>query len=429
MSQTLDRTKAPEYKLIDKISFKEPKKYKFSNGIELFSLDTDVKDIVRIEFIFKAGNWYESSPLVANTCNSMLVEGTKKYNANKIADNIDFYGSFVETNVDNDNASVTIYTLNKFIKETLNIVEELLKESTFPVKEFETYIKNKKQKFIVKSNKVKVAAKNKFSEQLFGLSHPYGNPTKIDDFDNISKESVVKFFKDHYSSNNCQIIISGNVEEKNIKTIEDFFGGNDWANNSKVKEKIYKIQISKEKLFYEDKKDAVQSAIRIGKVLFNKTHKDFIDLQILNTVFGGYFGSRLMSNIREDKGYTYGIGSAVVSLKNSGYFFIATEVGVEFCQKTIDEVYYEMKKIKTKKIKSDELNLVKSYMLGSILKEADGPFSLAEMYKSVLKYDLTFDYFQTFIKKIKSITPERLLELANIYLSEEEMLQVVIGKL
>ena len=166
----------------------------------------------------------------------------------------------------------------------------------------------------------------------------------------------------------------------------------------------------------------------MGKILFNKTHPDFMGLTVLNTVFGGYFGSRLMMNIREDKGFTYGIGSGLVSLHNSGFFFITSEVGADVSKDAINEIYKELRKLTEEKIPEDELNLVRNYMLGSFMRSIDGPFALAEKYKSVLEYNLDFDYYLKFIETIKNITSNDLLNLAQKYFTEDSMIELLVGK-
>ncbi|MDD5572077.1 MAG: insulinase family protein, partial [Bacteroidales bacterium] len=308
----LNRKNQPEYSCVEDIGFTEPEKYNFVNGIEVHTLNIGMQDVVKIEFVFDAGMWEQDMPLVASACNSMLIEGTKKHTADEIAERIDFCGSYIETGINEDLASVALYTLNKHLPETLPLVEEVIKNAIFPEKELGIYLNNNKQGFLIKSKKVKYVAKSKFSESLFGEQHPYNTKLNIGDFENVKRKNIVDFHKKYYCSNNCKVIISGKAEDSCIKLVEKYFGGKDWLNKDLLSGKKYTVKTSNEKRIYENKPDAVQSAIRIGRVLFNRKHVDFQNMQILNMIFGGYFGSRLMSNIREDKGYTYGIGSGIV---------------------------------------------------------------------------------------------------------------------
>ena len=226
--------------------------------------------------------------------------------------------------------------------------------------------------------------------------------------------------------------MAGKVEEDMLVLLDNYFGGDDWNNASSSDSFAANLsviepnEINGSELIL--KKDAVQSAIRIGKVLFNKKHPDFQSLQILNTLFGGYFGSRLMSNIREDKGYTYGIGSGIVSLQNSGYFFISTEVGVDVCKDALNEIYFEMNRLREELVSENELQLVKNYLLGTFLRSVDGPFAMAEKFKGIMEYNLDYDYFDNYIATIRSISASKLRNLANTYLDKNSMIELVVGK-
>ena len=425
---TIDRKKSPEFRTIDKIDFIKAAAKKLSNNIPVYIVNTGTQDLVKIEFLFSAGIKYQPQPLVASTANNTMAEGTSKYTAAELADKIDYYGAFFETDIDADSASVYLYTLNKHLSSTLPFIEETIKSPVFPAEELTTYLDNKKSKFLVNSKKVDKIARKKFNELLFGEKHPYGYNLKMEDHDNVQRTQVIDFYKKYYSSDNCMIIVSGRVNDNTLELLEKHFGGNDWKRSSEI---IYDAHTPltntvRENIVY--KEDAVQSAIRIGKILFNKTHQDYPAMQVLNTVLGGYFGSRLMSNIREDKGYTYGIGSGIISLQNAGWFFISTEVGVDVCKNAVNEIYSEIKKMRTEIIPAEELKLVKSYILGVFLRSVDGPFALADKFKNIHLYGLGYDYYDRYINTVKTVTAEELKALAQKYLNEEEMIELVVGK-
>ena len=178
----------------------------------------------------------------------------------------------------------------------------------------------------------------------------------------------------------------------------------------------------------EEKKDAVQSAIRMGKVFFNRTHPDFPEMLFLNTALGGYFGSRLMSNIREDKGFTYGIGSGIIPLLKGGYFFISTEVGADVTQLAEKEIAFELERLRQEKIPSHEMETVRQYMLGQLLRSTDGVFNLIDRFRSHHLFGQTNEDFRIGVEKLKSVTPDRIQDLAQLYLDPASMVTVVAGK-
>ncbi|MDO9185082.1 MAG: pitrilysin family protein [Bacteroidia bacterium] len=426
--QTIDRKRSPAFNTVEKIEIIKASEQRLRNKIPVYSINAGTQELIKIEFLFSAGMYQQEIPLQAATVNTMLEEGTSQLNAAQIADRVDYYGAFLETGVSQDSASVVLYTLNKHLRSTLPVVEQIIKDSVFPQHELDTHIRNKKQTFLVNNQKVANVARKRFTELLFGEKHPYGINVKETDFDVINRSHLNDFYSRFYRSNNCKIIMAGKVDDDVLSLLDNHFGGNDWNSISDLSTKSLPIITTAEREQLILKEDAMQSAIRIGKVMFNKTHPDFQSLQVLNTLFGGYFGSRLMSNIREDKGYTYGIGSGIASLQNSGYFFISTEVGVDVCKDAIKEIYFEMDRLREELVPEDELELVKNYLSGMFLRSVDGPFALAERFKGIMEYGLGYDYFDRYIATIKAISASQLRDLANTYFDKNSMIELVVGK-
>jgi len=424
----LNRNIQPDINLVDRISLIKPELQQLNNGIPVYMIDTATQDIVKIEFMFEAGSWYEPKKLVANFTNRMLKEGTVSMNAKAIADRIDYFGAHLESNSDKDMGYVALYTLNKHIDKTLPVLADIIQAPLFDEKELETLKQNRKQHFLVNNEKVRYLAKRKFNELIFGKGHPYGKTFSGEDFDKIDQADLVNYHKDFYRIDNCKVIVSGKVPSNLIAQMNGHFGkfGNALLSSSALTDdKDFSIAENKSHVV---KKNAVQTAIRLGKVLFNKTHPDYVKLKVLNTVLGGYFGSRLMSNIREDKGYTYGIGSALVSLHHSGYFFITSEVGSDVAHDAVNEIYSEIDKIRQEKIPSQELELVKNYILGSFLRSVDGAFAQADNFKSLLEYGMDYAYFDRYIDVVKNITSEELLDLSQKYLDPESLRLLTVGQ-
>lgn len=427
-SRKLNRKKPPEYHQIKEISIIRAEKHHLSNNVPLYTINAGNLDIIKIEFIFKAGSWFEPMPLVSSATNAMLNEGTANRTSKQIAETFDYYGTFFQLNVDRDTASIVLFTLKKYLNETLAVVEDIIKNSTFPEKELEIYINKRKQHFIIEKNKVKTLARDKFLEAVFGKDHPYGYENSLEDFDRVTTTPLVDFYKKFYHVKNCQIIAAGKIDSDLINTLEKFLGENDWNGDSRCVDRTIPVTSPKQGEYYIKKTKSVQSAIRIGKAIINKTHTDYHGIQVLNTILGGYFGSRLMKNIREEKGYTYGISSLIISLHHSGYLTIVSEVGTDVYKKAIREIYKEIKILREEPVPYDELTLVKNYLLGELLRMFDGPFALADSFRSILEYGLNYDFFNKGIDTVKNITAEEILSLAQKYLNEGSFTQVVAGK-
>ncbi|MDI1355598.1 MAG: pitrilysin family protein [bacterium] len=425
----LERTIAPAFKTINSIDVIKTKQSQLKNGIDFFSLSAGSQEITKIEFIFRAGMYQQASTLVASTTNTMLESGTRSFTADQLSDGIDFYGSFLELQVEQDFATITVFSLNKYLTQTLKYIEELLKYPTFPDTEFRIHISNKHQKYTINSQKVSVLVRRRFTELLFGEKHPYGIQVNDEDFERIKTDDLRDFFNHHYTHKNCSIIASGNLPHDLEDTLNQFFGDN-WGNsNSVISNTPVIAHSSTATKHFINKDDAIQSAIRIGRLLFNKTHPDYYKFQVLNTILGGYFGSRLMANIREDKGYTYGIGSGLNNLVHGGYFFISTEVGADVTNPTLEETYKELKRLRDDLIDTSELETVRNYILGNFLRSVDGPFALADKFKSIWEFGLDYSYFDNYFTAVKTVTPTELRDLANKYFQKKDLIECVAGKM
>lgn len=425
--ERLYRNTAPKFKTVEKIEILGDEKFTLSNNIPVHVINGGSQDVVKIEFIFEAGVWYQDSPLIASLANSMLNEGTSKYSASDIAEKFDFYGAYIGFSTGKHDASVCLYTLNKYLSETLEITENIIKDSIFPQKEFDTIVFNKKQKFQIEHQKTNVLAKDEFSSLIYGKKHPYSNLFEESEFDKLDIKAVKKFYKSQYIPDNCRIIIAGKVDQLVIDKLEALFGEKAWPTSKVSKRVEHSLQLPDNNTSFVSKGDAVQACIRLGRPIFNKTHKDYTTLHLFNLILGGYFGSRLMQNIREDKGYTYGINSIIISHLEGGHFVIVSEVGKDVCKEAINEILKEIKRLREELVTEDELKLVKNYISGEMLRNLDSPFALSESLKGNLPFGLDNSYYQKFIKELKSVNAENIKDLANKYFKEEDLKLVVCG--
>ncbi|MES3017010.1 MAG: pitrilysin family protein [Bacteroidota bacterium] len=422
----IDRTLAPAFGQVENIELLKAKPIVLGNGLKVFVVTGGEQDLVRIEFIFENIAYDPSKPLQSYATNTMLNDGTSELSSSEIADKVDYYGAFLQTDFSNDQSSVTLYSLNKHLSATLPIVKAVISDSIFPQVELDTFIRNQKQKLSVNLEKNDFLSRKIFNSVLFGNTL-YGYDTRAEDYDRLTREQLQAYFDLAYQPENCTVVISGKVTDEALSLIDQFFG-NSWKNGKSVRPNTFNFYPGNGEEHYVEKADALQSAIRLGKVSINRSHSDFPGFQVLNTILGGYFGSRLMANIREDKGYTYGIGSALVSMKNAGYFFIASEVGADVCSSALDEIHKEIEILKTQEVSQHELDLVRNYMLGSMLGGLENAMSHADKFKNIYFSGLGYDYYQNYIKTVRTISPQDLQALANKYLDWDALEKVIVGK-
>jgi zinc protease len=423
----IDRSQAPAIQAMDNFLVSEPECILLDNGIPLYVINKGTQDLVRISLVFGAGAWYEDIPFTAQASNLMLREGTRLMASAEIEEKLDFFGAYLETAVEQDNSYISLYSLNKHVHELLPLLRDIIREASFPDKELEIMVSRQKQYLAVNEQKVNYLARTRFSALIYGPHHPYGTYRKLAHLENINVPALRAFHKKHYTPGNCRIVVAGKVSDQLIGMLNDTLGDKEWQNEF-IPGRDYNSCADARFKHYLVRKDTIQAAIRIGKQLFNRTHPDFLGMQVLNTVLGGYFGSRLMNNLREDKGYTYGVGSALISLKHSGSFFITSEVDADKAHQAAREVYKEIDHLRSRLVPDEELHLVKNYMLGKLMRSIDGPFAMADMLISVLESGLDMSYFNRYTEVIRSISAEELKNLAVMYLDPATFHEIIAGK-
>ncbi len=425
----LMRESAPEFKLPTGIDIFKGNTQRLDNGVPVHVIEGGTQDVVKIDFVFPAGVVQAEKPLVASFTNKLMQEGTHSFSSAEIAEKIDFYGAFLGQAANFHHAQISLYVLTKYLPQVLPIVEDIIKNPAFNQHEFDVFLAKRKQDYLVESEKVKTLASRKSREVLFGANHPYGWVADLSHYENINREDCVAFHKKQYVSDHCKIIVSGKPSTDFLRQMNSFFGRNDWCNNACVDENEFAVpEGNKIDTYLVEKPNAVQSAIRIVREGVIKSHQDYIPLMILNTILGGYFGSRLMNNLREEKGLTYGISSYILSYRKAGVIGVATEVLAEKRELAVSEIFKEMENLRSKEILQEELDRVRNYMLGELMRSLDGPFSISDAYQGLMGFDLDYSYFENFEKQILSITSTDLKRLANKYLVPDDFYIVIAGK-
>jgi len=424
----VDRIVAPIIKdAIDfDIQLKPYQKFALDNGVEVYAFEGGSQEVLLVDMVFDAGNTYEEKNWVAAATNFLLKNGTSTKTSFEITDAFEFYGAHLNRTCTNETATVTLHCLTKHFEEVIPLMGEIISQATFPEKEITILKQNQIQRLLLNLKKGDFIANRLIDEYLFGFEHPYGKYSVEQDYKNINREDLVAFYDKYYKQGKCVIFIAGKFPS-NIEALLNKHIGQLALNKKEIKEQIHPIVSATQKK-YSIVNDAasVQGSIRLARPFPNRHHPDFPAAQVLNNIFGGFFGSRLMSNIREDKGYTYGIHSYLQNYKHAGAWMVNTDAGKDVCKATIEEVYKEMKKLRETLVEPDELKLVKNYMLGALLGDLDGPFQIISRWKSYLLNDLTADYFYNTIKVVREVQPEQILALANTYLKEEDFYELVV---
>lgn len=429
----LDRSQAPDFQSIQKVVVAQAQSHELKNGIKLHWLHSGEQPVIRLEYIFAAGSWYEPARGVSYFTTKMLNEGTRQHTSGEISEYIDQFGSFLELGQNAERITLTVYTITRHLPKLLPLVHELLTESVFPEKELDNLKTITLQNLQVNLQKTSFLAQHRFREVIFGENHPYAKYIKEEDIAPVTRESLIAYHQQVIQKRPFDAILCGQITDETLQLVEKHLEGFDIQNNTIVRPSI---TLTNSNAYTEliERTESVQSTIRVGKRLqqpdgtpFTRRSPDYFSFVLLNEILGGYFGSRLMKNIREDKGFTYGIHSSLGTFRHGGFLVIGTDVKKEYTNQTLDEIRKEINLLHTELVPEDELDTVKNYILGAFAGSVTTSFSLADHFKTIYFEGLGYDFYDQYVSVITETTSETLLLLAQKYLAIDTLTEVVAG--
>lgn len=423
----IDRNIAPKIFPLSRPVIMKHKTEILPNGVEVVILNDPTQEVFKMDILFKAGAIFQPQRLIATTAINMLGEGTSIHTSEQISELFDYYGAYIGEHVSMVNSELCLIGLCKYAEPVVNLTAELIIDSIFPEKELGIFLKNRKQQFLIQREKTSYLARKEYMLRMYGDGHPLANQVDAEDYDLLERDLLIDFHKERYVAENCKVYISGNVNEQILSYVRKAFSEipNSFDINERYTPKPKPFPIGK---YHVTKEKSAQTSIRIGKVGVKLTDPDYPEFMLLNTIFGGYFSSRLMTNIREEKGYTYGIQSCNLPVYSSANWFIATDVNKEMCQATIDECFKEMRNLSEKTVSKEEFNRARQYLHGELLRELDGAFAQSDMLRHKRSFGLDLGLYNQMIKRISTCNPDRIQELAARYLRPEECYIVTAGE-
>ncbi len=418
----VDRSVAPAFLAPGKFQLPKPQVRTLLNGGHLYALNAGTQPVIKLEFVFRAGIRFESQPAVSLCTSRMLMEGTSSYSSAAIAGILDQYGAFAEIQPGFDYANFVLHIPTEHFARVLPVIDEILHQPVFPQHELDLLKQIQIQQIKVNEQKNSYLASRLFRSKLFP-DHPYGNVVTAESIDGISAGLLEEFYKERFYGK-FDIFLTGQFDASLIDLIstlpKKFEVGQTGANGYPKIQDVYFEE-------HAPKEDSLQSSIHMGRRCINRTHPDFPLLLLLNEVFGGYFGSRLMQNIREEKGFSYSIHSHVASMLEDAFFIIGTDVKIDTKDQTIDEIGKEILKIKSEPIGHAELIEARNHLKGSILNTLTTPFAITEKWKNIYQYGLGEDFYSKLFNRLDTIDEVELMAFANEQLFSQPLSLVAVG--
>ena len=426
---TIDRTVAPSVSQIGDFEIMKPLRRPMNNGVMLNVIEAGNEEVVRFDLVIRGGQLIQTQPLQAFYTNRMLREGTKKYTSKEIAEKLDYYGAWLDMSSSINYGFITLYSLNKYFEYTMEVLASMIKEPAFDEDKLRIMTEAGRQNFLVNEERVDVLAHKQLISSLFGKNHPLGRFAEKEDYDKVTVDVLKAMYNQSYNSSNSIAFVSGKVTDEVVKCIEKFFGNEKWGTTDSVVEfKTFIPETDCRKRINIVKEGALQSSLKLGGFTIPRSNDDFQKFRLLVTLFGGYFGSRLMSNIREDKGYTYGISAGIISYPVENALVVSTEADNEYVLPIIDEVYHEIDRLQNELVGEKELEMVRNYMLGDICRSYEGAFSLSDAWIYSESIGSDYDFFAKSIAAIREVTVEDILRMSQKYLNKENLIEVVAGR-
>lgn len=392
------------------------------NGLQTFFIAGGAQDVLKIEFVFEAGRWFERKTAAAHFTSQLLSKGTKEKNSFQIAEIFDQWGAHLDISPGLDFVSVGLYALRKNLEHVLRLLMEILSEPVFPEKEFNQAKSIFIQNLHVNNEKTSYVASQVFRRNLFGDRHPYG--IVVDE--KHAEKLETSDFADHFRS--CfyapRVFVSGKIAPADREMMLRHFSQH--RSGMPMPEPDY-VTGQGPAAEHVKRKESVQSSVRVGKRSVLRSHQDYVPILFVSHILGGYFGSRLMKNIREEKGLTYGISASLHGMKRDSYLVIGADVNKENLDLTFEEIRKELKTLRSTLISDDELETTRNHFIGGLQSEITTPFAHAEKIKTITLYGLKPDHYQRMIAKVDAITASEIAEISEQYFHEDSFVQVAVG--
>ena len=397
------------------------------NGICLNMLPDAGKGTIRFDILIKGGYGVQEKPLQAMFVNRMLREGAGGLSAAEVSRRLDYYGAWVDMYSSQNCNHITLYTLSKHFLPLLELLETMLKQPDFPEENLETIRRNNKSFFTINSQKVDIVSQRHFEHLMWGAEHPLGHIVEPSDYDAISTSDLWSYYNRVYNSGNCTLFIGGTFDDEILDAVESRFGLQDWGCGGTVGDVGVPAPVSLYGACKITIEGTMQSAVKIGFMTLPSSHPDFFKFRILTVLLGGYFGSRLMSNVREENGYTYHISAEIDAYGSRNAFMISSETATEYVAPLVEEVKKELRRLVEEPIPATEVELVRNYILGELCREYEGLSAKSEVFINAWLSGETFESVNDYLNTVKGVTAEELQDVARKYLSREDLIEVVAG--
>jgi len=409
--------------LDSQVNFDWPSNIYSKSHFPLYVLANDNFPIINLTVLTEAGGWYASQPGVDYLTTRMLLEGTKAKTSTQVTAYIAHYGAQITAYSKADYCRIELFCLSQHFSVMLALLKEILQTPSFLTKNLQQVQKLKCQSLKIEQEKNSCMLHKYFKEAMLEAYHPYGYNLTEQAINAVTAEDLKQYHSQVFFTG-LQVLCSGKVTKEDIVKICSEF---EVLKIPTLAKPSYDFKPKKPLKQHIPRPDSLQTAIGIGKLLFPKNHPDYWKMYITTELLGGYFGSRLMRNIREEKGYTYHIYATLIPLRETTYFFIATEAIKKYTQQVCSEIYKEITRLQTQPVEWPELDNLKNYMIGHFLNQINDPFSIMQHFEAAHLHGLEQTFYRHFFTTLRQLTPEDIQQMAQKYMALDSLTEICVG--
>ncbi|MDA3868170.1 MAG: pitrilysin family protein [Salinivirgaceae bacterium] len=420
----IDRSVIPSVQNRFSITPFEPDEIKLDNGASCFFIDGPKEQVLKINIIFYAGGKY-AMPHIAKLANVLPAEGSVALPGSLLANELDKYGAYFFQSVNNDFASMTIICQKQYLENVLPLFFDAVMSPEMNPSVFQTKCKRSYNRSVEAYMQNGTLSDERLLPLVFGSEHPYSRVIKPEHYQNVPLDDVKQFHQQYYSLSNAFLMVVGHIDDEVKSTVSTI--ANKYSKSGTVQKQApftkNPMPGSTVKL---SNPYSQQANVSMGQATITKGNEDYIPLKITTTLLGGFFGSRLMQNVREKSGYTYGIYATLMAYENIGMLKISSDVKGDKANEVDKQIKENIEDLQRNKVGTEELQRLKNYLNGELLSSFDGLFARDSSFIATHFYGLKLDYFIRFLDTVNAITPEKINEMANRYFALDDWSTVIV---
>ncbi len=428
----LDRTTPPATRPFERLSIPAEVVEEMPGGVTLHLIDNGSLPANRICVMWN----YGTSQSALNGCAAtaefipeLIREGSKNIDGATLAETIDFNGAWLRARAADHHSLIDLISLNRTTPQLLDILADIFNNAVLPENAFEALRIKTAHSRGLQLSKVSTLAQEAATKLIVGNSHPYLQPDSVEQIASISYQDVVKAYNLGTKHSKINIYIGGRIDEALLKAVRTFSANLRPTLADDFKFEIADMQSEPTQWQRIEVEHSLQNALSASIPTITRNHPDYINLRLTVIALGGYFGSRLMSNIREEKGLTYGISSVLMGMREGAHAQINAQFATGHSQEVIDEVRHELQVLATEPMCDEELTRLKRFVTSNLASTLDSPFAIMDYYQNQALVGTPDDYFDAQFRCINSLNAETIMRMASQYLNPDEMRIVTAGSL